>query len=91
MLLIDPKRVELSLFAGIPHLAAPVAHDAKGAAGLLRWAIREMEVRYSQFADVGVRNIKGWNERAAMDEEMDRLAAAYVEEPDTQDRVKRVK
>ncbi|MBN1460846.1 MAG: DNA translocase FtsK, partial [Armatimonadetes bacterium] len=71
MLLIDPKRVELSLFAGIPHLAAPVAHDAKGAAGLLRWAIREMEVRYSQFADVGVRNIKGWNERAAMDEDME--------------------
>ncbi len=70
-LLIDPKRVELSLFEGIPHLAAPVAHDAKEAAGLLRWAIREMEVRYSQFADVGVRNIKGWNERAAMDEDMD--------------------
>jgi S-DNA-T family DNA segregation ATPase FtsK/SpoIIIE len=71
LLLIDPKRVELSLFAGIPHLAAPIAHDAKGAAGLLRWAIREMELRYSQFADVGVRNIKGWNERAAMDEDMD--------------------
>ena len=70
-LLIDPKRVELSLFEGIPHLAAPVAHDAKEAAGLLRWAIREMELRYSQFADVGVRNIKGWNERAVMDEDMD--------------------
>jgi len=70
-LLIDPKRVELSLFEGIPHLAAPVAHDAKEAAGLLRWAIREMELRYSQFADVGVRNIKGWNERAVMDEDME--------------------
>jgi S-DNA-T family DNA segregation ATPase FtsK/SpoIIIE len=70
-LLIDPKRVELSLFEGIPHLAAPVAHDAKEAAGLLRWAIREMELRYSQFADVGVRNIKGWNERAAMDDDME--------------------
>jgi S-DNA-T family DNA segregation ATPase FtsK/SpoIIIE len=70
-LLIDPKRVELSLFEGIPHLAAPVAHDAKEAAGLLRWAIREMEVRYSQFADVSVRNIKGWNERAAMDVDME--------------------
>jgi S-DNA-T family DNA segregation ATPase FtsK/SpoIIIE len=72
-LLIDPKRVELSLFEGIPHLAAPVAHDAKEAAGLLRWAIREMEIRYSQFADVGVRNIKGWNERAQMDDDMDPL------------------
>ena len=70
-LLIDPKRVELSLFEGIPHLAAPVAHDAKEAAGLLRWAIREMEIRYSQYADVGVRNIKGWNERAQMDDDME--------------------
>ncbi len=70
-LLIDPKRVELSLFEGIPHLAAPVAHDAKESAGLLRWAIREMELRYSQFADVGTRNIKGWNERARIDDEME--------------------
>mgnify|MGYP005839336861 CR=1 FL=1 len=71
MLLIDPKRVELSLFEGIPHLAAPVAHDAKEAAGLLRWAIREMELRYSQFADVGVRNIAGWNERSKIDADME--------------------
>lgn len=70
MLLIDPKRVELSLFEGIPHLAAPVAHDAREAAGLLRWAIREMELRYAQFADLGVRNIVGWNERAKIDEEL---------------------
>jgi S-DNA-T family DNA segregation ATPase FtsK/SpoIIIE len=73
LLLIDPKRVELSLFEGIPHLAAPVAHDAKEAAGLLRWAIREMELRYSQFADLGVRNIKGWNERAQMDPDIEPL------------------
>jgi S-DNA-T family DNA segregation ATPase FtsK/SpoIIIE len=71
MLLIDPKRVELSLFAGIPHLAAPVAHDAREAAGLLRWALREMELRYAQFADLGVRNILGWNERAKLDEELE--------------------
>jgi len=71
MLLIDPKRVELSLFESIPHLAAPVAHDAKESAGLLRWAIREMELRYSQFADLGVRNISGWNERAKMDPDID--------------------
>jgi S-DNA-T family DNA segregation ATPase FtsK/SpoIIIE len=73
MLLIDPKRVELSLFESIPHLAAPVAHDAKESAGLLRWAIREMELRYSQFADLGVRNISGWNERAKMDPDIDPL------------------
>jgi len=73
LLLIDPKRVELSLFEGIPHLAAPVAHDAKESAGMLRWAIREMELRYSQFADLGVRNIIGWNERARIDEELEPL------------------
>jgi len=68
-LLIDPKRVELSLFSGIPHLVAPVAHDVKEAAGLLRWAIREMEKRYELFADLGVRNIAGYNERAKLDED----------------------
>ena len=71
LLLIDPKRVELSLFQSIPHLAAPVAHDAKESAGLLRWAIREMELRYSQFADMGVRNINGWNARAKIDADME--------------------
>ena len=71
LLLIDPKRVELSLFSGIPHLVAPVAHDVKQGAGLLRWAIREMEHRYEIFADLGVRNITGYNERAAMDEELE--------------------
>ncbi len=71
LLLIDPKRVELSLFESIPHLAAPVAHDAKESAGLLRWAIREMELRYSQFADMGVRNINGWNARAKIDADME--------------------
>jgi S-DNA-T family DNA segregation ATPase FtsK/SpoIIIE len=67
-LMVDPKRVELSLFAGIPHLVAPVAHDAKQAAGLLRWAIREMEARYQRFSDLGVRNIVSYNELAAVEE-----------------------
>jgi len=71
LLLIDPKRVELSLFSGIPHLVAPVAHDVKEAAGLLRWAIREMEHRYEIFAELGVRNIAGYNERARIDEELE--------------------
>ncbi len=73
LLLIDPKRVELSLFEGIPHLGAPVAHDAKESAGLLRWAIKEMELRYSQFARLGVRNISGWNQRAKVDGEVEPL------------------
>jgi len=67
-LMVDPKRVELSLFAGIPHLVAPVAHAAKEAAGLLRWAIREMEARYQRFSDLGVRNIASYNELAAVEE-----------------------
>jgi len=67
-LMVDPKRVELSLFEGIPHLVAPVAHDAKQAAGLLRWAIREMESRYQRFSDLGVRNIVSHNELAAVEE-----------------------
>ncbi len=67
LLLVDPKRVELSLFQHIPHLIAPVAYDAKHAAGLLRWAIREMEGRYEQFAEKGVRNIVGFNEQARLE------------------------
>jgi len=66
-LLVDPKRVELSLFQAIPHLIAPVAYDAKHAAGLLRWAIREMEQRYQIFAEKGVRNIAGCNEQGRME------------------------
>ena len=67
LLLVDPKRVELSLFQQIPHLIAPVAYDAKHAAGLLRWAIREMEQRYEMFAEKGVRNIIGFNEQSRLD------------------------
>jgi S-DNA-T family DNA segregation ATPase FtsK/SpoIIIE len=66
-LLIDPKRVELTLYQEIPHLIAPVAYDAKHAAGLLRWAIREMEQRYQYFAEKGVRNISGFNELAKLE------------------------
>jgi S-DNA-T family DNA segregation ATPase FtsK/SpoIIIE len=72
-LMVDPKRVELSLFAGIPHLVAPVAHDAKQAAGLLRWAIREMEARYQRFSDLGVRNIVSYNELAAVEEGLQQM------------------
>lgn len=56
-LMLDPKRVELSLYDDIPHLIAPVVHDAKEAAGLLRHAIVEMEQRYRTLAGLGVRNI----------------------------------
>ncbi len=63
MILIDPKRVELSLFEGIPHLAAPVVKDSKLAAGILRAATREMDNRYELVARAGCRNITSYNEK----------------------------
>jgi S-DNA-T family DNA segregation ATPase FtsK/SpoIIIE len=61
-LMIDPKMVELTTYNGIPHLVAPVVTDAKKAAGVLRWAVKEMERRYELFAGLGVRDIKRYNE-----------------------------
>lgn len=57
LLMIDPKRVELAVYDGIPHLISPVVTDPKKAATALRWAVAEMERRYKLFADTGVRNI----------------------------------
>jgi S-DNA-T family DNA segregation ATPase FtsK/SpoIIIE len=61
-LMIDPKKVELSLYDGIPHLVAPVVTDPhKAAATLNKWALVEMERRYETFSKVGVKNIEGFN------------------------------
>src|SRR5690606_28404741 len=62
LLLVDPKRVELSAYDGIPHLICPVVTDPKKAAIALRWAVGEMERRYELFAEVGVRNIEMYHE-----------------------------
>ena len=64
LLMIDPKRVELVNYNGIPHLISPVVQDPKKAATALRWAVGEMERRYELFADTGVRNIDGYNDLA---------------------------
>jgi len=69
-ILIDPKRVELSLFDGIPHLACPVVKNVKQAAGTFRAAVKEMERRYDLFAQTGTRNIDGYNEKMADGERM---------------------
>ncbi len=61
--LIDPKRVELTPYANIPHLFHPVVVDARDAVRALRGAIREMDLRYRLFASKGVRNIQTYNER----------------------------
>jgi len=62
MILIDPKRVELGQYNGLPHLLAPVVVDPKKAANALAWAVKEMERRYDLLAEHGVRDITGYNE-----------------------------
>lgn len=65
LLLIDPKRVELTAYNGIPHLLAPVIVDAEQVVLSLQWALREMDRRYHLFAEQGVRNLREYNARAA--------------------------
>jgi len=65
LLLIDPKRIELNSFEGIPHLIHPVVNDAKMATRALRWAVEEMELRYKMLADKNVRNIEAYNRKLA--------------------------
>jgi S-DNA-T family DNA segregation ATPase FtsK/SpoIIIE len=67
-LLIDPKRLELSVYEGIPHLLAPVVTDAKEAAARLRWIVGKMDERYKTLQIKQVRNIEGYN-RAVPEEE----------------------
>jgi S-DNA-T family DNA segregation ATPase FtsK/SpoIIIE len=64
LILIDPKRVELSTFADVPHLLVPVVVEPEAAVASLRWACKEMEERYKLFASHGARNIAAFNERA---------------------------
>ena len=61
--MIDPKMLELSVYDGIPHLLTPVVTDPKKAITALKWAVREMEKRYSLMSKLGVRNIENFNER----------------------------
>jgi len=63
LIMIDPKMLELSVYEGIPHLLAPVVTDMKQAANALRWAIAEMERRYTLMSQLGVRNLAGFNKK----------------------------
>ncbi|MEJ2224459.1 MAG: DNA translocase FtsK 4TM domain-containing protein [Syntrophobacterales bacterium] len=63
-LLIDPKRIELSTYEGVPHLLHPVVMNPKEATTALHWAVAEMEKRYALLWDLGVRNIESYNQKA---------------------------
>ncbi|MCB2264366.1 MAG: DNA translocase FtsK 4TM domain-containing protein [Candidatus Thiosymbion ectosymbiont of Robbea hypermnestra] len=65
LIMVDPKMLELSVYEDIPHLLTPVVTDMKEAANALRWCVAEMEHRYRLMAQLGVRNIVGYNRKVA--------------------------
>ena len=69
-LMIDPKRLELSVYEGIPHLLAPVVTDAKEAAARLRWIVGKMDERYKELQTKQVRNIEGYNRAVEADKRL---------------------
>ncbi|MHB8076167.1 FtsK/SpoIIIE family DNA translocase [Desulfosporosinus fructosivorans] len=77
-LLVDPKRVELANYNGIPHLIAPVVTDPKKAAGALKWIVTEMETRYELFAAAGVRDIVRYNFLRTQEKKEDQPPIPYV-------------
>ncbi|MBK7393931.1 MAG: DNA translocase FtsK 4TM domain-containing protein [Chloracidobacterium sp.] len=83
-IMVDPKRLELGLYADIPHLSVPIITDPKRASNALRWAVAEMEKRYKELAQFGVRNIAGYNEKIIgwiAEERLDENGDAYKRLP----------
>ncbi|WP_187027615.1 DNA translocase FtsK [Persicimonas caeni] len=76
MIMVDPKMLEFNIYEDIPHLLLPVVTDPKQATVALNWVVNEMEQRYQKLADLGVRNLKGYNkkvERLTKQAELDHL------------------
>lgn len=94
-IMVDPKRVELTGYNGIPHLVAPVVVDLERTVGVLKWVTREMDERYKQFSSAGARNIEDYNNHLSPDVErmpyivviIDELADLMMLAPDETERV----
>ena len=78
MILIDPKKVELNIYNGIPHLLVPVVSEPKKAAGSLSWAVSEMERRYGLIEDAGKRNIGEYNKLADANPDYEHLPSIVI-------------
>ena len=78
MMMIDPKKVELNVYNGIPHLLAPVVTDPKKAAQALKKVVAEMERRYELFSETGTRNIEGYNEYIKRNKDSEEEAVANL-------------
>jgi S-DNA-T family DNA segregation ATPase FtsK/SpoIIIE len=97
LLMVDPKRVELTQYNGIPHLLAPVIVDVERVVPALRWVMREMDSRYRRFAKIGARNIEHYNQKVHESQEeepipyivvlVDELADLMMQSPEETERV----
>lgn len=79
LMMVDPKKVELTAYSELPHMLAPVITEPQGACAALNWLVKEMERRYDILKTVGVRNIRGFNSRTR---DEDAEAAANIEIPE---------
>ena len=78
LIMIDPKKIEMSMYSDLPHLKVPVVTDTKKATGTLNAAVNEMEHRFELFEDVGVRDIDGYNKITAGDPEHPQLPKIVI-------------